>query len=332
MIPDPWSTSTQFGFLDTETGAFTADPNAPGGTLKPGGPSYLSTVGGWWSNVDAINPNNMIAIAPDGSSYAYVAHMSGSFGAGSVHIATPTSDRTLTPPGEWDILVGWSDEGIVVQRVSKTVDDTITGTWVVDPTTGQEREITLPPLGPDSPGNLTTAGNAVWEVIGGGASPADTLVRYNLQTGATTTWFALDGYYASRGRLPAGDLGPNNAYIDVLGFDSQGDPVLSIRPGVGPNGEIVQSDELLLVTGQETVTVIRAAGQPGADAPYLQPDGTGLWFSGALLSSQASSSQVVDHWDPSTGWHAVTSLPSGVDIARVVGPCAGCPLSRVAES
>ena len=50
----------------------------------------------------------------------------------------------------------------------------------------------------------------------------------------------------------------------------------------------------------------------------MQPDGDGFWFSGA-----DSSPQIVYHWDPITGWHAVTSLPPGMDIARVVGPCAG---------
>jgi hypothetical protein len=309
------STSTQFGFLDTATGAFTVDSNAPAGSLKPGGPTYLSTMAGWWSpQGNAPNPNNMIAIAPDGASYAYVLpDASGYYGAGSVHVATPTSDRTLTPPGEWDILVGWSDEGIVVQRVAKTgAPPAITGTWVVDSTTGKEREITLPPLGPDSPGNVTTAGNAVWEVIGSGAAPADTLVRYDLQTGVTTRWFDLEGYLASGGRLPAGDRAPDN--IDVLGFDNQGEPVIVI----GTQGGTEPTAELLLVRGQEAVTVIRTAGQPGADSPYVQPDGDGFWFSGT-----DSSPQVVYHWDPITGWHAVTSLTSGVDIARVVGPCAG---------
>jgi hypothetical protein len=103
----------------------------------------------------------------------------------------------------------------------------------------------------------------------------------------------------------------------VLGFDSQGDPVLGIGPGAGPNGETIPTGELLLLTGQEAVTVIRAAGQPGADANYVQPDGNGIWFSGT-----DSAPQLVYYWDPSTGWHAVTSLPSQVNVARVVGPCA----------
>jgi hypothetical protein len=176
---------------------------------------------------------------------------------------------------------------------------------------------------------MTTAGNAVWEVIGGPLSAADpataeTLVRYDLQTGATATWFDLEGYYASGGRLPAGDVAPDKTghtttpYFNVLGFDSQGAPVLSVGPSMAPGGGSIQTAELLLVTGQEAVTVIRAAGQPGADSPYVQPDGDGFWFSGA-----DSSPQVVYHWDPTTGWQAVTSLPPGMDIARVVGPCAG---------
>jgi hypothetical protein len=66
------------------------------------------------------------------------------------------------------------------------------------------------------------------------------------------------------------------------------------------------------------VTVIRAAGQPGSDAAYVQPDGSGPWFSGA-----DASPQVVYHWDPSTGWHQVASPPPPVNVARVAGPCAG---------
>jgi hypothetical protein len=321
------STGTQFGFLDTETGAFTADPTASAGSLKPGGPSYLSSMGGWWSpTLGAVNDNNMIAMAPDGSSYAYLVAAAGAIDDGTVHIATPTSNRTLTPPGELDILVGWSDEGIVVQRVNVT-EERITGTWVVDPTTGQEREITLPSGGPESPpGNVVAEGDAVWEVIGGAASATgatipDSLVRYDLQTGVTTTWFDLEGYYEWGGLLPAGDLAPNKTghttpYIEVLGFDSQGDPVLGVGP-LSEQGGVAPTGELLLATGPEAVTVIRAAGQPGADANYVQPDGNGIWFSGT-----DSAPQLVYHWDPSTGWHAVTSLPSQVNVARVVGPCA----------
>jgi len=74
---------------------------------------------------------------------------------------------------------------------------------------------------------------------------------------------------------------------------------------------------MVLLTGQETVTMIRPAGQPGADAGYVVPDGSGLWISGV-----PSNPQVVYHWDASTGWHAVTSLPAEVNIARVAGSCA----------
>jgi hypothetical protein len=322
------STATKFGFLDTETGAFTADPTAPSGSLKPGGPSYLSSMGGWWSPASgAVNDNNMIAVAPDGGGYAYVVPAGGAIDGGTVHITTPTSNSTLiTHPPEREILVGWSDEGIVVQRLD-TTGDHITGTWVIDPTTGTEREISIPPGGPESPpGNVVAEGNAVWEVIGGEASAngpttPDTLVRYDLQTGATTTWFDLEGYYVSGGALPAGDLapdktGPTTPHIQVLGFDSQGEPLLGIGPATGPIGATIPTGELLLVTGREAVTVIRLAGQPGADANYVQPDGNGIWFSGT-----DSGPQSVYHWDPSTGWHAVTSLPAHVNLARVVGPC-----------
>jgi hypothetical protein len=327
-LPLGESTSTQFGFLDTETGVFTADPTAPAGSLKPGGPSYLSSMGGWWSPaLGAVNDNNMIAMAPDGSGYAYVVPAAGAIDDGTVHITTPTSASTIiTHTAELDILVGWSDEGIVVQRVDKT-GGSITGTWVINPTTGTEREISIPPGGPDSPpGNVVAEGDAVWEVIGGemsatGPTIPDTLVHYDLQTGVTTKWFDLEGYYASGGQLPAGDLAPDKTghttpYIQVLGFDSQGDPVLGVGP-LAEQGGVAPTGELLLLTGQEAVTVIRAAGQPGADANYVQPDGSGIWFSGT-----DADPQVVYHWDPTTGWHAVTSLPSQVNIARVVGPCA----------
>ena len=145
------STSTQFGFLNTATGAFTADPTAPTGSLKPGGPSYLSSMGGWWSpTLDAVNDNNMIAMAPDGSGYAYIVPAAGAIDDGTLHIITSTSNSTvITHPAELDILVGWTDEGIVVQRVDKT-GGSITGTWVVNPTTGAEREISIPPGGPES--------------------------------------------------------------------------------------------------------------------------------------------------------------------------------------
>ncbi|MGA9112624.1 MAG: hypothetical protein WB802_02340 [Candidatus Dormiibacterota bacterium] len=323
------STGTQFGFLDTATGAFTADATAPAGSIKPGGPSYLSSMGGWWSpTLDAVNDNNMIALAPDGSGYAYIAPAAGAIDDGTLHIITSTSNSAvIIHPAELDILVGWSNEGIVIQRVDKT-GGSITGTWVINPTTGAEREISIPPGGPESPpGNVVAEGNAVWEVIGGEMSPTgptipDTLVRYDLQTGVTTTWFDLEGYYTSGGRLPAGDLapdktGPTTPYVQVLGFDGQGDPVLGIGPATA-HGGAAPTGELLLLTGQEEVTVIRAAGQPGADANYVQADGSGLWFSGA-----DASPQVVYHWDPTTGWHAVTSLPSEVNLARVVGACAG---------
>src|ERR1019366_6396707 len=128
------STSTPFGFLDTETGVFTADPTAPAGSLKPGGPSYLSSMGGWWAPaLGAVNDNNMIARAPDGSGYAYIVPAAGAIDDGTLHITTLTSDSTIVAdPAELDILAGWSDEGIVVQRVDKT-GGSITGTWVIDP-------------------------------------------------------------------------------------------------------------------------------------------------------------------------------------------------------
>jgi hypothetical protein len=221
--------------------------------------------------------------------------------AGRVHVVDATGDQTITPSGEVDRVLGWTEEGIVVARISPYASATSYGDgsrvflagdfgasfpdYLLDPTTGSETYIATTDA-------FAADGDGLWE--SDGSAPA--LLHYDLTTGTTTNWHVPSAAQATPGALTP------------LGFaEAQGAPLV-----VTPDGR------LLFPTGPGTAEVIGAAdlgfgvsyGETATtDDPYdlVSVPGGGLLIlelsSVTWTKLSTSTALTIDtlYWNPSSG-------------------------------
>jgi len=334
------SGSDSLGLLDTATGDFSVDTTSPG----PNPPStasgemsvYLSALGGWLAV-----PTGAVA-SPDLRSLAYVGQTTipvsdpNLLPAGRLYVVgTSGPARPITPSGEYDVLLGWANEGIVVERLTVPPLASPNGVaipaagpayawaatypvYLVDPASGAERRIGLN-------FSLTALSDSLAPRVGADAvwyvqedAPSQTVVRYDLRTGTEATWFSTE-------MSPYGGLG-------LMAVDIADEPVLWASTQ-GQN----TVDRLILLTAPGSVNVIWSAPPEAAGSSTwpiaVTADGDWVWISviqemPATTASNAAvvrgrvgvsldgagplapgSSVTLYWWDPASALQAVATLP-----------------------
>jgi len=351
-------TGEQYGFLDTATGQLQIDPAAPTqavGVVPGLSDLYVPSLEGWRSLPDGA------VISPDGRSYAYLKSAQNPFpspGAtlplvpvygGQVHVVDEGgTDHALTPVGELDYLIGWADDGLLIARADQT-SGSQEGVYLVNPTSGTERELAIS----SSPASLSfdevVSGDTLWYAPTTSPGEPQTVVSYEIQTGASTTWFDTQGTPYS--------------VLDVEAVDAQGDPVVWAQNGAATSGALLvltQPDALsaaqvvwggplqqqgydLMVTdvsagpgwlwfAVEKYLALTSAGQTPVDMVLdatseqlaaLQPSGTGHIALPLGAGPLANGSTLTFYWwDAASGSHPVAQLPvTGENSISIVGGC-----------
>jgi hypothetical protein len=305
--------SVTAGFFDCQTGAFTVDPTQP--ALGPGDHDLVDIPPVGWvetsSGLDNCSPADMLwncGWSPDGQEFAYsddscapCADQYGEeFEAGRVHVVSAAGDRVVTPAGEADELLGWTQQGIVVARIraatgtgaaaavagsgihldghfGATYDD-----YLVDPATGQETYLT-------TTGAFAANGSALWSWNGNG------LIRYDLTDGAVPAVWPL----------PPTDTTPDaSGPFELYGFDAAGDPLI-----------LTPDYQLLLLTGPATGSVLRSdvATQSGVQIGSVAtlPAGGLLVMTWPTERSTGGVAVAVNLWTPVAGWMKLGTLHGG---------------------
>jgi hypothetical protein len=201
------------------------------------------------------------AIAPEGTSYAYVRHNGAAGAEVIVHTLKPEMEKQLlkTSGGTLDVL-GYTREGVYIRHFSSSG----TAIWLVNP----QRPTSVLVHTESSIGiSWFAVDHGVAWGTGPSADPGSqpTLIRLNLQTGLTSAW-----------------LPPQTPSVSVLGFTSDGAPVVALFSNSGVR--------ISIVTAQFTAKEIaKFPSNPGFPTAYS--DRLGTWFSSGtsvwLYSGQA---------------------------------------------
>jgi hypothetical protein len=268
------------GFIVFPAGSYVADPRSgvalPATAPSPAPNQYGGGFGGFGVSYDHAHdrwfPVPWTWAAPDGSRYVYP-------GAQGVYVVS-AADNTVSELGEgkaWFILT------VDAQGVYATVQQAA-GLWFLPFTGAAAQQIT--PTG-------------YWQAVGGGAAYgtassatppglANPVIRFDLKTGASTVWFAVD-----------------QSTSQVIGFDRSGSPLISVNGGGGQN--------LWLAPSVGGATVIAALSNPyqgyQTSVNFSFPpiaDGHGIWFGG----------QGIDLFTPSLAWYQASKLGG-----QLAGPC-----------
>ena len=306
--PQDWVGSVTAGFVDCQVGKFIVDPSAP--RLGPGDHDLVHLPSRGWMETATVlascgqaGPTNDCGWSPDGQEFAYgddscpttarAPCAAGVWVAGRVHVVDGSGDRTITPPGEMDRVLGWTEQGIVVARVTQTGTTSAVAhgsgaflagdfgatfpDYLVDPSTGSETSM-------GTTDAFAANGDAVWESDG-----LTTLVRHDLSNGKQTAWpLPPPG--------PSATANSGNGMVQ-LGFDAQGDPLV-----VTPYGQ------LLVLTGPGTGEVVGAASTsnfiPGsADSPFdaVSVPGGGLLILDMVAETNTTITIDTLYWNPASG-------------------------------
>ena len=196
---------------------------------------------------------------PDGSAYAYTTdeYSTDGFTAHVVNVASGNSRSFKVPPMNRPLVADYGAAGVYFVAGS-AIGGPGEGVWLLDPLTGSTK--------------LLRQVHSVWEVRDGYAwvarfdtrdktvwgpgegTPANSLVRVDLATGAETVWYYRAGTYPW-----------------FIGLDSLGRPVVQAS-GNGLN-------DLLLLDHPGSSGQLVTSSNPGLD--YVQGDGDRIWFGGA---------------------------------------------------
>ena len=307
-----WVPSVTAGFVDCQTGDFTVDPTAP--SLGPGDHDLVDIPSEGWTQTatglagcSQVVPMVDCGWSPSGQELAYgddsCAPCAGVPTAGSVHVTDASGDRTITPSGEMDRVLGWTDQGIVVARIRSTSGTTAAGgdsgaflatavaasfrDFLVDPGTGTETYIATTDA-------FAANGDSLWEEADDRAG----LVRYDLGSGTLSSW-----------PLPAADTSTTSSRVITLaGFDAAGDPLI-----VTPTGDLV------LLTGPGVGQVLlKSVGTTYAVGSVAPLPGGGLLLMSARTYAPGGEQPFdVDIWSPSSGW---ANLGARFTVAVPMGP------------
>jgi hypothetical protein len=260
-LPISWDLNTsqgsigKFGFLKFPEGNVTEDPSAPAGSYF-----YDRAFARWL-------PVAREAVSNDGRRYAYTTGSAYQNTPGTVHVVDVASgaDRTLYSGSAVFRVVSFAPGGIYLTL--QAPEGRSRGLWIQDPAGGAARLINRDVVDP------WVAGGVGWGVDfdtsdpnpapGGIESPFNRLVRIDLQTGGTTSWFTR--------------LGTD---IFLEGVDYSGNPFVGVgRPT--PSDPGTETEEFWFITA-------KGAGQRLFAGPIDHPwpmrlgaiENHGAWFGG----------------------------------------------------
>lgn len=260
-LPISQGQSGSGGFIVLPGGTYVADPRSsvsvPAGA-PPLPPPQMGQQSGFGISYDSVHarwlPVPFNWVSPDGSRYAYL------IAQGIVVVNTAdNSFSTLGAGRAWNIL------SVDAQGVYATVQQTA-GLWLLPFSGGAQQ--------------LTSSG--FWQGVAAGAAygtsasavpqgVANPILRLDLKTGTTQTWFTVDG-----------------ATEQVVGFDGSGSPLIVVNYNPNAPGENVQSYLWSVPTlgGGLTIAVVYGPGyyQPDTFLGFYPPviDGHGMWFGSGL--------------------------------------------------
>jgi hypothetical protein len=251
----PDGVTKKAGFMKFPSASLVEDRSAPATTLF-----YDRAFRKWL-------PVWRTSVSPDGRRYAYGEGDVYQQKGGKVHVVdVSTGVDKVAYSYTGNIVYGVVDfaaEGIYLTRA--VPEGRRHGLWLLDLAGGAPRLISASIASP------AVGGGAAWGVdfnradthpaFGGLEGPVNRLLRFNLRSGSATPWFYRPG-----------------SDINIMGFDSAGNPLVSASLPVGNTGR--QSVEVWLVKSATVATKLFAAS---GDAPGPQNvaaiDRHGVWLS-----------------------------------------------------
>jgi hypothetical protein len=222
-------------------------------------------------------PVPLSAVSADSSKYAYTDRVPTPFDHVRIHVVDVISkaDRIVYNQNSnsrgYFVVGDFQSEGIYVEDAGPAGEGQ-SGLWLIDPRSGNVRQIAPVGQPPSIVGFQTIGAGGAWytDLAPGdpapfeGIAPADRLMRFDMATGAVTSWFRRPG-----------------SYVEVLGTDATGHPI--VRTSVMADSVTSISEALWVVNAPNVATQIYAG--PGSKDPGyadflgepLQDD-HGTWF------------------------------------------------------
>jgi hypothetical protein len=244
------------GFLDLATGHFVSDPAAELTKVPNSWDDWRTVATPVLRGFTGITysrgarrwiPAERLQVSPDGIHYAYpeVPQPNVNLRLHVVDLAAGT-DQVVSTGTNWGIL-DYRTEGIYVTKTSYYAGEGNSGLWLMSPVDGSVRQIL-----PESATTLFLGGSAAW-----GSDKAilpTVLYRYDLATGARSTWFSGSG-----------------RYVQYVGVDAAGHPLAVVFSTTD------SKRELWLLSGPSHGTVIYSgSGGPDDQNPVI--DSHGVWI------------------------------------------------------
>ena len=275
--------ATVGGFVNFATGEFTPDPTS--NSIRMRWPSHHSLGISYDRAYRRWVPTSMALIAPDGSHYADLDEQWAVHDVGLV----AHSDAVVSPPGSWFPLA-YTEAGIYGVPFDP-INGKGPGLWLL-------RAKNAKPI----------SRSGYWSIVGGGAAyghPTENpiaspnqLVRLDLKSGASTPWF----------RRP-------QQYVDVIGFDGEGRPIVWADGGQEAGNTIYGYREIWLVTGQNSGVKLVSGVLEFVEWTVSDPHG--IWLASSegvyLLTVVTDSSSVP---------HPVFARVASPRWQPILGPCA----------
>lgn len=304
------------GFVVFRNGQASFEPVTTNGT------TYVPALHRW---VDALPQ----LVARDGRSYV---RQEGSRDGSvmTIHVVDASGDRTLLTvhlpnkgelnPAPVPSVFAFTAQGILLLEQGGGPDSAPLHLQLLDPATGAVRPFPHPsPAMPMPPGAGSSGGaeyvrgdESIWLTGYDATTDSTTLQRYDLATGATTTWF--DGRVDGHGHVQG-----------VIGTDTRGEPIVQLA-----NQDLFHTDparragiheQVMLLTAPHTAKVLNqgTVGSPGVagDMALSVNDGSRVWM--------AADDGTVWMYSPAGGLQEMAKVvetsnqgPPGVVVS---GPC-----------
>lgn len=269
-LPIAWDVSTpqgglrKFGFLKFPEETVTEDPSAPAGSFF-----YDRALARWL-------PVDREAVSNDGRRYAYTTGSAFLGTSGTVHVVDLASgaDRTIYSGNTVFRVVSFAPEGIYLTL--QAPEGRSRGLWIQDPAGGAARLIGRDVVDP------WVAAGVGWGVDfdtsdpspapGGIENPFNRLVRIDLQTGGTTSWFTWLG---------------TDIFLD--GVDYSGNPFVGVgRPTSSDAATEIQ--EFWFITARGNGQRLFAGSVNDQFPTRLGAiENHGAWFAGAYFRTSPST-------------------------------------------
>ncbi len=200
-------------------------------------------------------------VSPDGRRYAYAGETPNSYAGGKLHVVDIATgvDTVVYSGGTTYTVVDFAAAGIYVTSYPVPFGATH-GLWLQNPSGGEPKLISSEILDP------AVGGGAAWGLHlnaadpspgpGGVEGPVNEVLRFDLRTGASTSWFYRPG-----------------ARVWILGFDATGHPFVRVYT----ESNVAEPVELWLVQSQSQASRLYAGG--GSTPAQLGAiDSHGAWF------------------------------------------------------